>query len=55
MVLRKFYIRNDHDRFLRKLPGSMAEHIRTALDDYMEKKKRETFNVSTSKSKKGDD
>lgn len=51
MVRKQYFIRNDQIRFLSKLPGNDAEHVRAAIDDYIEKKRRETINVSMSQSK----
>lgn len=50
MIVKDFYIRNDQWRFLRDLPGTSAEHVRAALDDYMAKKESQKLKVSTSKS-----
>lgn len=50
MIVKDFYIRNDQWRFLRDLPGTAAEHVRAALDDYMAKKESQKLKVSTSKS-----
>jgi len=54
MVIRNFYIRNDQDKRLRKLPGKNSEHIRIALDVYLKKIEKSTNNVSKSKSKQID-
>lgn len=37
-------------KFLSSLSGTLSEHLRRAIDDYIEKKK--ALNVSASKSKK---
>ena len=48
-----FYLRmrEDQNSFLHSLKGSIAEHIRRAIDDYIDKMRN--LNVSSSKSKKG--
>jgi len=51
MTLRNFYMRNDQERFLRKLPGKVSEHLRIAIDEYILKKKKENTNTSDSLSK----
>ncbi len=48
-----FYIEDRKIEFLKKLPGTLSEHLRRATDDYVEKKKN--INVSSSSSKKGSD
>jgi len=47
-----FYIKEDQLNFLENLPGTVAEHIRRAIDDLIEKK---TPQAITSPSKKGGD
>ena len=50
MIRKNFWLTNDQFRFLRKLEGNVSEHIRRAIDEYIEKKKQEQLKVSTSKS-----
>ena len=51
MVRYNFYLRNDQERFLRKIPGTVSEHIRIAIDEYIFKKRQEVMQVSNSLSK----
>ena len=51
MVRKHFLLSNDQIRFLQHLPGTTTEHVRRALDDYIEKVKREQTQVSNSPSK----
>lgn len=51
MVKYSFYIREDQLKFIESIPGGASEHIRSALDKYIEVKKRESLNVSESPSK----
>lgn len=50
MIRKDLFLTNDQFRFLRKLEGNVSEHIRRAIDEYIEKKKQEQLKVSTSKS-----
>lgn len=51
MIVRSFYIANHQDRFLRdRKTLTVSEHIRRAIEDYIQKVKKEELNVSTSKS-----
>ena len=49
MVRYNLYLSNNQHRFLRKTGGNASEIIRRALDEYIQKKKKEELNVSTSK------
>jgi hypothetical protein len=51
MLRKQVYLHAEQLNFLESLPGSLAEHVRIAVDDYIEKKKN--LNVSSSQSKKG--
>jgi hypothetical protein len=51
MIRKDFWLTNNQVRFLRKLEGSISEHIRRAIDEYILKIKREQLKVSTSLSK----
>lgn len=51
MVSKHFYIRKDQEKDLEELPGKTAEHIRTAIDEYLAKKKKVTLKSSFSPSK----
>ena len=35
MIVKDFYIRNDQHRSLKKLRGTMSEHVRNAIDQYL--------------------
>lgn len=48
MIRKAFYIRKDQDQFLLALSGSEAEHVRRAIDQYIERVKRESVSVSPS-------
>jgi hypothetical protein len=50
MIRKHFLMRNDQYKALSKLKGTISEHLRIAIDDYILKKKQEEMNVSTSKS-----
>lgn len=50
MIRRHFYLNQEQIDFLKKLPGNISEHIRRAIDDYIEKLK--AFNASASQSKR---
>ena len=57
MIVKDFYIRNDQYKKLKKLKGTMSEHVRNALDEYLLKlelqeayRVREAKGVSFSKS-----
>jgi len=52
MITRDFKLRNDQYRFLKKLPGTMSEHVRNAIDDYKIKKDKEKSNFASSLSVK---
>lgn len=39
MIAKNYRIREDQIAFLDNLPGNASEHLRAAIDDYMEKKK----------------
>ena len=45
-------LREDQHAFLKDLPGTISEHLRRAIDDYIEKKKNTDVSVSLS-GKKG--
>ena len=49
MLRKDLYLTNEQVRFLRKLEGNVTEHIRRAIDAYIESKK--LLKVSTSPSK----
>jgi len=49
MVRYNLYLKNHQHRFLKKRGGNSSEIIRRALDEFIEKRKRELLNVSTSK------
>jgi hypothetical protein len=53
MVMNKkdLYIREDQIAFIGKLPGMFSEHIRRAIDDYINKIKQ-GVNITISPSKK---
>ena len=51
MIRKDLWLRNDQVRFLRKQKGNMTEHIRLAIDEYINKLKIELLNVSKSQSK----
>lgn len=53
MVRKHFYLTEEQEKFLKSLPGTMAEHLRKALDEYIEKK--QNLNISASSSMKGGD
>ena len=46
-------VREDQDESLRKLPGSVTENIRRAIDEYIEKRKVQNVSASASR-KEGD-
>lgn len=49
-MLRKIYfVREDQHDFLKSLPGSAAEHVRRAIDDYKVKKLNANASISRSK------
>lgn len=48
MVRKEFYIEEDQIEFLSTLPGTVSEHIRIAIDEYIDRKKREKLQVSES-------
>ena len=50
MIRKHFLMRNDQFKDLNKLKGTISEHLRIAIDDYLLKKKQEDMNVSESKS-----
>lgn len=50
MIVKDFYIRNDQYRDLKKLKGTMSEHVRNAIDEYLKRLKKDKLNVSYSKS-----
>ncbi len=50
MLRRNYLIKEEQDKALRALSGHVSEHIRNAIDEYLAKKKKETLNVSESKS-----
>ncbi len=39
MIRKNFWLTNDQFRFLRKLEGNISEHIRRAIDLYIDSKK----------------
>ena len=49
MLRRDVYLTEEQDNFLCKLAGTISEHIRRAIDDYIEKL---TKKVSASQSKR---
>ena len=49
MIRKNFWLSNDQVRFLRKLEGTMTEHIRRAIDIYIESKKMLKVSISPSK------
>jgi len=49
MIRKDLWLTNDQVRFLRKLEGNMTEHIRRAIDEYIERMK--DLQVSKSPSK----
>ena len=49
MVRYNLYLKNHQHRFLKKLGDNASEIIRRALDEYIQKKKKEEMNISTSK------
>ena len=51
MIRKNFWLTNDQFRFLRKLEGNVSEHIRRALDKYIDELKIEQLDVSKSPSK----
>lgn len=58
MIRFDLYLSNDQYRFLKNLSSnssSISEYIRIAVNDFIEKKKKEELNVSESLSKKGGD
>jgi len=50
MIRRNHYLREDQVDFLDHLLGTESEHIRKAIDDYIQKLK--DLEISTSKSKR---
>ena len=50
MLRKNIWLTNDQVRFLRKLEGNMTEHIRRALDKYINELKIEQLGVSKSPS-----
>ena len=42
MLLKLFKWREDQKAFIENLPGKASEHIRRAIDDYIERKKSKT-------------
>lgn len=54
MVRKNFYITREQEKFLQDIPGNISEHIRRALDAYIEKlRSRADATTSPSKSTKG--
>jgi len=56
MIRFNLYLNNDQYRDLKKLSvnnSSIAEYIRIAINEFLEKHKKEELNISTSLSKKG--
>ena len=51
MIRKNLWLTNDQVRFLRKLEGNTTEHIRRAIDIYIESKRE--LKVSQSPSKYG--
>ena len=52
MIRYNLWITNDQYRFFKKLSknsNSVSEYMRIAFNEYMDKKKKEQLNVSTSK------
>jgi len=52
MIRYNFYLTNNQFRYLKKLSNnnsSVSEYIRIAVNEFIEKKKKEKLNVSTSK------
>jgi len=52
MIKFNLWITNDHYRFFKKISknsNSISEYMRIAFNEYIEKKKKEELNVSTSK------
>jgi hypothetical protein len=47
-----FRIREDQDEKLRTLPGSISDHVRRAIDEYLIKQKPD---IAISASKRGDE
>ena len=50
MVRKHFLMRNDQFKSLNTLKGTISEHLRIAIDEYLLKKKKEEMNVGESKS-----
>jgi hypothetical protein len=51
LVTKLIKLRVDQKQFMEGLPGSASEHIRRAIDDYIDKTKKSRINVSKSPSK----
>jgi hypothetical protein len=52
MIVKSLYIREDQNKFLTKLPGTLSEQVRRAIDEYIES--IEGKNVGSSLSKESD-
>lgn len=49
MRKRNFFLTNAQDAFLRSLDGSVSEHIRRAVDEYIERKRNVPITISPSR------
>lgn len=55
MIRKHFFLTNDQFRFLRDLEGNVSEHIRRALDLYIDSKKELKISNSPSKYERSDE
>lgn len=53
MIRKNIYLDESQLEYLDTLSGTLAEHVRLAINLYITEKKREEVNVSSSLSKKG--
>lgn len=52
MIRKDLFLTNDQFRFLRKLEGNVSEHIRRAIDAYIDSKRKLKVSFSKSKNEK---
>ncbi len=50
MVRRTYFVELDQDEFIKNLPGKKSDHLRLALAEYIQKKKKQPVSASISPS-----
>lgn len=54
MIRKASYFRKEQLEFLKTVPGNFADHLRRALDEYIEKLKGQKVSASASKRKESE-